>query len=84
MQGCSYDLPAKPPKELQQRATELPDVTTLSQMHIALDYIVCSTLELYHCNTWHEGLSNWHLNQCFNLLSTHLTREGGMLPSSGA
>ncbi len=37
MQGCNYSLLAKPTEELQQRDTELPDITTLSQMHIALD-----------------------------------------------
>jgi len=37
MQDCNYNILAKPTEELQQRATELPDVTTLSQMHIALE-----------------------------------------------
>ncbi len=46
MQGCNYNLLAKPLEELQQRAAELFDMTTLSQMHTALE-LVCSRLEPY-------------------------------------
>ena len=50
MQGCNYSLLAKPTEELQQRDTELPDITTLctdAQMHIALDlYYMFKTASL--------------------------------------
>ena len=39
MQICNYDLLANLLEELQQRAAELPDMTTLSQMHSALELV---------------------------------------------